>query len=166
MSGKIFTYKTQKIASLFLALSLLYSCKVARVEMPSVGNPPQIIYSKEVVTNLSKTAIYEKMIKAIFALYPNSKLMADSKDGGQIEADASCKYTLKGKERRFNYRLSVTFSDKKCTLAIKNIWILHNPLEKVYFVNSSHRARQFNSGYADINDKANAMLEDLSKQLK
>jgi hypothetical protein len=144
---------------------MLASCKVVKVDMPSAGDPPQIMYSKEIDTDLSKPEIYERMIKAIFVLYPNSKLVADSKDGGQIESDASCKYMLKGKERKFNYRLSIAFSDKKCKLTVRNIWILHNPLEKVYFVHSNHRARQFNSGYADINAKANGILNELSKKL-
>jgi hypothetical protein len=153
--------------SIVLTAVLLLGCKaVPKFRLPTEGTPERVTYVREIATSLPKEQNYENLLREIFIVSPEAKMINTDKAGGNLEVICRSFYHLDGKERKVDFVLSCTFGPDKAVLKIYGINILHVYLEKYYLDDRRHTTKKFNPVYEELNGICLSMLETFSRQLK
>jgi len=150
-------------------IAILSGCKrlpITKVELPSKGEPPHIEYSKVILASGNKTANYENVMKKFMEMCPKSKILNDDTSNCYFLIRGQSLFNYRGHEERLRYRLAFQGTAEDCSITINQIAILKGKLEAYYSRNSYRNNKKFNPSYEDINNKLNAVMEELEKQVK
>jgi len=160
-------YSVKKIISIALITLLFSNCKpIQKVELPYTGGPPNIVYTKSIISEANKNLNFDNVMKKFIELNPENKIVNDDKFNSyfQIIGYSFCKY--KNHQRKFSYLLSYQGEDKKCDLVISHIKLGGVRLESYYVKNSHRTLKKLNPSYEDINNQMLVILNELTKQIK
>jgi hypothetical protein len=157
----------KNILGIVLWLTILSGCKeLTKIELPYTGNPARITYVREIKATEVRDVNYENLMKGIFILSPNAKIVLEDKYNGNFQVVGYSPYVYKGGERRFSYMLTCNFTNERAEIIINRIHILHTPLEEFYFSKRRRHIKKLNPSYEDINKKCLAFMDDLSSRVK
>jgi hypothetical protein len=157
----------KKIILATLVILMFGYCKpIPKFELPSTGNPPLVTYLKIIKTSNDKKSNYENVMKKFNELVPDAKIKNDDTGNCYFQMVGYVDYKYKGADHKCSYMLTFQGEDKQCSLTINQLKILHYNIERMYFDKKRKTAKKLNPSFEDINTKLNALMDELTKQLK